>query len=182
MKSLGKYIFLLFLAGVYFYSVGASTEVVRHESEDQEPKVETVRETEEHGHEENGEDKDYFEEVSVDQKRMDKAGYVLEVDSVRYEYDPEYLQVMFKADLVLINESFEPYATTGGNCDLYHDGKLIREGAGVQLSEITNVYPGESLKWQIMIPYQAGRRVGACKYSPTNSYNQDITVEFEIEE
>lgn len=186
-----KYLFWIFLVGVVGFAVYRGDNYAGDKSlielgDDLDEYGEnalsdgSLIEGHEHGAENEDVGSDYYEEVDVEPREIEKAGYIYRINKARYEYDPHYLKVVFKVDVTIINNNFEPYVTTGGNCDLMADGRVIREGAGIQLSEITNVYPGEELSWQFFVPYDNGRRVGTCKFSPTGAYDPNITVEFRV--
>ncbi len=112
---------------------------------------------------------------------LSKAGYEIIFSVPTYEFNEEYARPSFGVDVEVLNVSFTPFMSPSGNCDIAQNGKVIQHGAGVMLSEIHDIYPGESAAWRITLLLDPDDRVVRCSYSPTGSYDPNISVHVAFE-
>lgn len=132
-------------------------------------------------------------------KEVKIAGYKIKFTNPRYEFDEDYLFDSFKVDAKIKNESVKPSLAPVFNCDIVDSGEIVKEGSGVILDESHPLLAGESHDYVVTVnleidyskPSQAyskddenqfpDRRVSACRFTPTGSYDPNISVEVKFE-
>lgn len=127
------------------------------------------------------------------------AGYKIKFENPRYEFDEEYLFDSFKVDVKLMNESREPSLSSIFNCDIVDGEEMVMDDSGVILNESHELFLGETHDYVVTVPLEIdytqksqsfskddgnlfpGRRVSNCRFTPTGSYDPNISVEVKFE-
>ena len=113
---------------------------------------------------------------------IEKAGYKISFSNPRYVFDEDTGRYKFETGVHMENVTFEPYIQTMANCDISEEDRLIRNGAGVGISELRDLSPGGKFDWVLTVNLEENQRVVACKYAPMGSYDPNLTVEVIFEE
>ena len=135
-----------------------------------------------------------LQEIKVGEE-VQKAGYKIKLENPRYEFDEEFLFDSFKLNAAVTNQSVKPALMPIFNCDIADGGKVVITGSGVILNESHELTPGENHEYTVTVNLEEdytkegqtyskddgtlfpGRRVVSCRFTPTGSYDPEISVE-----
>lgn len=135
--------------------------------------------------------------LSTFNQPIELDGYRLTWFNPRYEDDPDLQMSVFKFDAVIEKHDQNSQIQPVFNCDIVDGDVLVKEGVGVifddhhdfeaMVNQLTIIVPleidynqtgqGFTLEDERLFP---NRRVSACRYTPTGSYDPNLAVEIKF--